>query len=182
MKYAVFFRNLNLGRPNCPTRQQFETAFLDAGATSAESFLSNGTLVFAAPGQAVARKVLARAAAQLHAVCGLREPAFLRDLPYLAELVATDPFAAVDRAEVYDCYATFLHADATIPENAALHTARRDVEVLRVTGHEALSIARKFGASPGSPNAFMEKLLDLPATTRAWNTVVRLVARHAGGR
>jgi len=37
MKYAVFYRNLNLGRPRCPDRAQFEAAFL-----------TNGTLVFEA--------------------------------------------------------------------------------------------------------------------------------------
>ena len=41
------------------------------------------------------------------------------------------------------------------------------------------SVVRVVGRSPGSPNAFLEKLLGLPATTRVWNTVVRLVDKHA---
>ena len=45
-RYAAFLRNVNLGRPNSPTRAQFEEAFLVSGALSAESFLVNGTLVF----------------------------------------------------------------------------------------------------------------------------------------
>ena len=46
MHYAAFLRNVNLGRPNSPTRAQFEAAFLASGAASAASFLVNGTLVF----------------------------------------------------------------------------------------------------------------------------------------
>jgi uncharacterized protein (DUF1697 family) len=46
VKYAAFFRNLNLGRKNCPSKAQLEQAFLDAGAREASSFLTNGTLVF----------------------------------------------------------------------------------------------------------------------------------------
>ena len=42
MKHAAFFRNLNLGRPNCPTRAQFEAAFVAAGAGFASSLLTNG--------------------------------------------------------------------------------------------------------------------------------------------
>jgi len=83
MRFAVFLRNVNLGRPRSPSKLQFEQAFLDAGATQAASFLVNGTLVFDAPatrGKAVVRAATAR----LHEVCGLVEPAFLRRVDELA--------------------------------------------------------------------------------------------------
>jgi uncharacterized protein (DUF1697 family) len=102
MKYAVFYRNLNLGRPRCPTRAQFEAAFLAAGAETAASFLTNGTLVFEARNKTLARKVLAQASQSMAAECGLREPAFLRSVEQLAGLVALDPFARVDRESVYE--------------------------------------------------------------------------------
>ena len=37
MRFAAFFRNLNLGRPSCPTREQLESAFVEAGAGAAAS-------------------------------------------------------------------------------------------------------------------------------------------------
>ncbi|WP_229797344.1 DUF1697 domain-containing protein [Jeongeupia chitinilytica] len=174
----MFFRNLNLGRPNCPDRVQFETAFLDAGAVRAASFLVNGTLAFSvAPGM-TAEAVLSRACGLLRERCGLKEPAFLRRMDALAALVAQDPFAGIDHAAVYGCYATFLHHDAAVADVTALRSAKGDVDVLRLSRTEALSVAYRFGASPGSPNALLESRLGLPATTRVWNTVVRLVARH----
>src|SRR6186713_2852904 len=115
MDFAVFFRNLNLGRTNCPTKLQLEAAFLDAGAGSAASFLTNGTLVYAAPSVDEARQVFDRAYALLKARCGLKEPAFVRTVDYLAALVDTDPFAAVDRASVYECCVSFLHAPDVAP-------------------------------------------------------------------
>lgn len=179
LKYAAFFRNLNLGRPNCPTKLQLETAFLAAGAESASSFLSNGTLVFSVKTSLGADKVLALACLALQAECGLKEPAYIRRVDYLAELVALDPFAAADRSSVYECCVSFLHSEiATLPA-VPLESKRGDVEVLRFTSSEALSLSRKVGQSPGSPNAFLEKLFGLPATTRNWNTVVRLVAKYA---
>lgn len=178
MQYAVFFRNLNLGRPNCPNRAQFETAFLDAGATAAASFLVNGTLAFSVAPDESADEVLSRACGLLAERCGLKEPAFLRGMGALAALVARDPFAGFDQDAVYGCYATFLHPDATVADGTTLRSTKGDVDVLRLTGTEALSVVYQLGASPGSPNALLEKRLGLPATTRAWNTVVRLVARH----
>jgi uncharacterized protein (DUF1697 family) len=179
MKHAAFFRNLNLGRPNCPTRAQFEAAFVAAGAGFASSFLTNGTLVFEARNKTQARKLLAQAREALAAECGLREPAFLRSIDHLAELVALDPFAGVDRGSVYEVCVSFLDAKHVALPALPLVSQRQDVEVLHATEGEAFSISRVVGNTPGSPNAFLEKLLGAPASTRAWNTIVRLVEKHA---
>jgi uncharacterized protein (DUF1697 family) len=179
MRFATFFRNLNLGRPRCPTRQQLEAAFADAGASDAASFLTNGTIAFQASGVRAAAKIVRLACVSLARTCGLAEPAFLRQLADLQALVARDPFASVDREAVCDCYVTFLHADARVPRRLPRASPRGDVEVVAHTGTEVLCVAHRLGKSPGSPNAFLEKALGLPATTRAWNTVVRLVEKHA---
>lgn len=178
MRYAAFFRNLNLGRPHCPDRGGFEATFLTAGARCAASFLTNGTMAFDAASVQDAARVLARAQRQLQQRAGLQEPAFLREMAWLADLVAARPFEGVEQAGLYGCYASFLHRDAVVPLDAVLKTPRGEVEVVCTSGLEVFSVARQIGKSPGSPNAFLEKLLDLPATTRAWNTVVRLVEKH----
>jgi uncharacterized protein (DUF1697 family) len=179
MKHAAFFRNLNLGRPGCPTRAQFEAAFLAAGAESAASFLTNGTLVFEARNKTLARKVLGQASQTMAAECGLREPGFLRSVDHLAHLVALDPFAGVDRESVYEVCVTFLDARHPALPALPLVSKRDDVQLLTATEGEVFSISRVVGNTPGSPNAFLEKLLGTPASTRAWNTVVRLVGKHA---
>jgi len=177
-KHAAFFRNLNLGRANCPTRAQFEAAFLEAGAASAQSFLTNGTMVFATRTDAQLHKVLSAASKTLHASCGLQEPAFLRRVEDLAAMVAAKPFQHVDPASVYACCVSFLHADAVVPEGAPRRSTRGDVELIDIRADAVLSVSHLIGRSPGSPNAFLEKLLGPPATTRVWNTVVRLVDQH----
>ena len=177
MRFAVFFRNLNLGRPRCPSRQQFEQAFTDAGATMAASFLTNGTLVFDTSSQRAAQRILAQASQAMAASCGLQEPGFLRSVASLQTLADTDPFAGIDPATVYERCITFLPLDADASALPAANT-RGDVQVLRHTGTEVLSLSYQLGKSPGSPNAFIEKALGTPATTRAWNTVARLVGKY----
>jgi len=181
MKHAAFFRNLNLGRPQCPTKAQFEAAFVDAGASSAASFLTNGTMVFDAGSTAAARKMLAAACEAMKASCGLVEPAFLRSLRQLSGLAQEQPFAEVDEQQVYACCITFLHPKAkakldtgTLP----IESARGDCSIFACTGAEAFSTVQKNGNTVGSPNAMLEKLLRLPATSRNWNTVLRLLDKH----
>lgn len=178
MKHAAFFRNLNLGRANCPTRAQFEAAFLAAGAETASSFLTNGTLVFSATSKAKARKVLKLACQSMLAECGLREPAYVRPVDDLADLVAGQPFKSVAPGSVYACCVSFLPATYAAPAKWPRASARGDVEILAITDTEVFSVSRQIAKSPGSPNAFLEKLLGSPVTTRNWNTVVRLVEKH----
>jgi uncharacterized protein (DUF1697 family) len=178
VKYAAFFRNLNLGRPNCPTKTQLEDAFVASGAKSAASFLTNGTLVYCVKPGMRARKVLADACQALRTECGLEEPAYVRRVDYLAELVGLDPFASVDGSNVYLCCVSFLDSKHQALPAVPLESKRHDVEILRFTDAEALSVSRKIGNTAGSPNAFLERLLASPATTRNWNTVVRLVQKH----
>jgi len=179
MKFVAFFRNLNLGRKNCPDRTQFETAFREAGAQSAKSFLTNGTMVFEARTQRSAHKVLAGACEALGESCGLEEPAFLRRIQALAELVALDPFVSIAPGSVYECCVTFLHAPGNALSELPAQSSRGDVRIVRCTRTEVLSVSLKIGKSPGSPNAFLEKTLKQPASTRSWNTVLRLVRAHA---
>ncbi|MEO8023424.1 DUF1697 domain-containing protein [Polaromonas sp.] len=178
MKHAVFFRNLNLGRANCPTRTQLEAAFLSADAETASSFLTNGTLVFSAKSNAKARKVLTLACQSLLVECGFKEPAYLREVRYLGDLVASQPFKSVAPDSVYACCVSFLPANYAMSAKWPRASARGDVEILGITDTEVFSVSRQITKSPGSPNAFLEKLLGSAVTTRNWNTVLRLVEKH----
>lgn len=179
MRYAAFFRNLNLGRRNCPDRGQFEAAFLDSGAATARSFLANGTIAFDAGSGQDAMGILGRASDLLAARFGMVEPAFLRDMAHLAWLAGTAPFDAIEAASVHGCFVTFVHRDAR-PGRLPAGSRRGDVEVVGITALEVLCTARQVGQGIGNPNAFVEKSLGAPATTRAWNTLLRLVDRHGG--
>ncbi|MCS0627955.1 DUF1697 domain-containing protein [Telluria mixta] len=183
MKFAAFFRNLNLGRPPAPTRTVLEAAFTEAGAVDPCSFLTNGTVVFEAGSPAKAARILKAAQATLRRD-GFDEPAALRDVAGLAALVASDPLAGVEMDEVYAPCATFLIGTPADGVSLPSTNARGDMrvgDVRVVSWHDGilLSLTYKLGTSAGSPNAFVERTLDVPATTRVWNTVVRLVRKHA---
>jgi len=177
MRSAAFFRNLNLGRANAPTRAQLEDAFRAAGATAATSFLVNGTLVFdAAPG-ARPRALAERACALMRASCGLREPVFVRSLVELAALVTAEPFAGVDIPGTDFACVSFLGGHRAALPAFPLATPRGDIDFVATTGAEVFSVAHRQGKSTGSPNAWLERTLGAPATTRNWRTVVRLVEK-----
>jgi len=178
MRYAAFLRNVNLGRPRSPTRAQLESAFLDAGAVTAESFQVNGTLVFTPPPGARPRAIATRACAALASTCGLREPVFVRRVDELAALVAADPFSSRTVQGRDALCITFLGASRRPLPALPLATPRGDLELLVADETHVLSVSHWLGKSGGSPNAWLERELGEPATTRNWRTIERLVARY----
>ncbi|KRD18339.1 MULTISPECIES: DUF1697 domain-containing protein [Acidovorax] len=178
MKFAAFFRNLNLGHGNAPSRAALESAFVQAGADEAASFQTNGTVAFSARGVRPARKIARTVQQALATGHGFDEPVFVRTMAYLHTLMARDPFVGMDKAPpIYDFYVTFLHDDAKVLPALPTCNARRDVQVLLYTDAELLSLSHLTGKTPGNPNVFAEQLLGLPATTRTWGTVARLVRK-----
>ena len=168
LRYAAFLRNVNLGRPNSPTRTRFEEAFLVSGAASAESFLVNGTLVFTLAPGARPRALAERACEAMRVSCGMREPVFVRSVEELRLLVASEPFGRDRVVEGRDaCCITFLGAPRKTMPALPFVTARGDLELLRAEDTHVLSVSRWVGKSAGSPNAWLERSLGEPATTRA---------------
>jgi uncharacterized protein (DUF1697 family) len=179
MRFVAFLRNVNLGQPRSPTRAQLEAAFVQAGASAAASVMSNGTLVFTALGRSQAHDVASRACVTLARVCGLTEPVFLQEFDHLARLVAENPFAALtEPAPGERCYSLF-RPGAEQGHPASIESSRGNCTVFRIGLGEAFSVTWIVNGRSGDPTPVLEAALGVPATTRAWRTIERLVNRHA---
>jgi uncharacterized protein (DUF1697 family) len=178
MKFVAFHRNVNLGQPKSPTRSQLEAAFLQAGASEAASFMSNGTLVFSVARSRVAPRTAQQAREILSRVCGLTQPVFVQSFPYLAQLVAEYPFVKFTDPDIVERCISFFEPKATAQLEPPLESERKDCLVFRATAGLALSIVREVNGKIGYPTPVLERELNLPVTTRGWTTIVRLVERY----
>ncbi|MFD1931181.1 MULTISPECIES: DUF1697 domain-containing protein [Nonomuraea] len=98
--FVIFYRNMNLGHLNSPTRAMLESALRQAGASSARSFQTNGTVLIEA-GDAAPREVVHRAAPRLLTVSGYDDAACVRPIDQLAAILDRDPFAGVGDERTY---------------------------------------------------------------------------------
>lgn len=179
MKFVAFLRNVNLGQPNSPTREQLESAFRQAGAPWVASFMSNGTLVFSASDSSYAHQITQRACEILLEQCNMREPAFVRSLEHLAWLVADDPFLPLEGVEISERSLTLFDPSLAAAVQAPLESSRKDCLIFRIDAGEAFSVSRAIDGKSGYPTPVLEKALHAPVTTRSWTTILRLVAKHA---
>ncbi|WP_327581544.1 DUF1697 domain-containing protein [Nonomuraea sp. NBC_00507] len=171
--FVVFYRNMNLGHPNSPSRAILENALREAGA-SARSFQTNGTVLIEA-GDAAPRELVHRAAPRLLTVSGYDDAAFVRPLDQLTAILDRDPFAGAGDERTYRETFTFFDGGQEFGAPIPWTNDRGDVDIIEIADGVALSVIRKTGTRAGSPTAEVEARLDVPATTRTAGTIRRLV-------
>ena len=86
------------------------------------------------------------------------------------------PFQGIDENTNVKKYVTFTGQPVTGPVKMPLLSPAGDVELIRIAGNTIFSLAHpaKDGRY-GFPNSFIEKTFRIPATTRNWNTVCKMV-------
>lgn len=179
VEFVAFFRNVNLGQPGSPTRSELEAAFQQAGARTPHSFMSNGTLIFGVPSDDLAEPIAAGACEMLRNICGMVEPVFVRNLSLLAGYVAQDPFAEWHGEKISEYAITFFDVAAALPVQLPIESERKDCLVFRVDAGDAFCVSREVNGKTGYPTPVIEKALGVPATTRSWTTILRLVKKYA---
>lgn len=163
--HVAFFRNLNLGQPQSPTRTQLLDAFAAEGARDVLSHQSNGTVAFACDGdpQALAGAVVAR----LGPVCGYADVAPVRPLSWLRDLGL--------EALPDGCELTVVDGPPSFPEALPWTSPGGEVTILSAgPGHV---VVRTHEERRSHGTRVVERMLGVPATSRGVGTVLRLLAR-----
>ena len=167
--HVAFFRLLNLGHPGCPDRASLEGAFRRAGARTARSVQTNGTVVFSGDAD-----VIAVVRESLVAEVGYQQPVLVRTVDRVAEVLAGFP-ASDAGAEVYRACVTVHDASAGPELELPWTSPSGDVVVLATSPDHTASVIRRRGTSVGDPNRLAERLLGVPATTRTTGTLERVL-------
>jgi hypothetical protein len=165
---VAFFRNLNLGqrRSHSPTRPQLLEAFAGAGATSAVSFQTNGTVIFES-GSRSPQCLADEAVTLLTPICGYADMAVARPVEWLLEL---DLARVPDNAEL-----SFFDGPDPFPESLPWTAPRGGLTVVSADARHAVSVndvERTSGAT-----WVLEDLLGVPVTSRGVRTMRRLLGR-----
>jgi uncharacterized protein (DUF1697 family) len=177
VRYVAFLRNVALGQARgCFSLNKVDLleAFQAAGATFTESFLVSGNLVFEVASENL--EAVVTGATQNLKQGGFFEPLYVRSLPRLCRLVELEPFTTAPSDNSNERCITFL--SVPIETKLPLSSARGDVEVFKIDGLDAFSVTRSIAGRSGYATALLEAKFNLQATTRNWNTILRLVKRY----
>jgi uncharacterized protein (DUF1697 family) len=137
------------------------------------TFIASGNVCFTAKGDADA--LARRIEADLLAWLGYPVATMVRTWDELEKLVASNPFKGVARAADAKLYVTFLWEPPRRRPKLPIVAAKEGLRLFRVAGREAFMVAERLPSGLfGVPNLSIEKELGVPATTRNWNTILRM--------
>jgi uncharacterized protein (DUF1697 family) len=174
--HVAFLRTVMVGRAVL-TQEALVCAFHDCGASSVESFLATGNIVFES-GALPARSIVDCASIRLEDAFGLREPVFVRSLEHLRALQASAPFSVAPSGGIHERTVTFFDELVRPLPGLPLRSKRSDCQVFLAGDREAFGVTWLVGGRAGNPGKLIEDFAATRVTTRNWNTIERLLRRY----
>lgn len=176
--YIALLRAVNLGSYGKLAMADFRKLLDGLGFRNVETYIQSGNAVFDASGSAA--KVGAAIAAGLEKLMGAPVGVIIRTHEDLTRIIAGNPFAAEAAADETKVHVGFLAAPAPLAAEAGLnrivaqYPARRDR--FHLAGDTIYLHLPDGAAETKFSGKTLDKALGVAATTRNWNTVLRLHA------
>jgi uncharacterized protein (DUF1697 family) len=153
--------------------------FAELGLTSVRTYIQSGNVFFES--EQTDRDALTRSIERhLRDALGYDVPVFLRTVPELEQILALDPFRAMDVTDDMRLCITFT-ADPIAPDLALpLYSAKRDMAIVHTTDHEAFVVWYLIDGRPPANSSILEKALGARTTTRFFHTTAKILQAARG--
>jgi len=176
MTYVGFIRAVNVAGHARVRMEQVSATFAAAGCGNVRSYLQTGNILF----ECSTRECAARMERVRPALRGLmgEEPALvLRSIDEIDRLIDRSPFRDVRPDPRIKRYVVFLLERPNRVPALPIVSAKERLELVAATDREAFVVSRmKPNRFFGFPNEFVEAALGVPATSRNWSTLLKIVA------
>lgn len=177
-RMIAFLRGINVGGSHKVPMAELSALFASLGFGRVQTLLNTGNVLFDAPDDADGLPTVIEDA--LRARWGFEIPVALVTVDGLRGALANDPFGGKSAAEHVKLYLAVLFApparEPSLPNFTP--TKEGDVEILRRDGMLVFTAGYEKDGRFGFPNAAVEKLYGVPATTRNSNTIEKLLQQH----
>ena len=172
-RHVAFLRAVNVGG-RMVRMSDLTKRLVALGLQDVSTFIASGNVCFTAKGEP---EVLARRIeGDLLAWLGYPVATMVRTWSELEALAASNPFKGVARAPDAKLYVAFLWEPPTKKVRLPRVAEKSGLRLFRITGREAFMVAERLPDGKfGVPNLPLEKELGVPATTRNWNTILRML-------
>lgn len=174
LRRAAFLRAVNVGGHGILKMESLRRALLGLGFSDVRTLLQSGNVLFASPGEEPEAEAAGRIEACLRDKLGVETTVLLRTKRELEKLVRRDPFGDEDAGRDVKRYVAFLARRPGPGLDVPIVSAKDGLELFSIEGREAFLLGRRVNGRYGFPNSFVEARLGLAATTRNWNTVLKL--------
>ncbi len=172
-RYIAFLRAINVSGQNLIKMKDLNDMFQSAGFEKVKTFIQSGNVLFQSAEHS-AGKVAAIIEDRLFTTFGKKIVVIVRTLEEIGDMVKKNPFSARQPDEDTKRYVCFLKSDPAGKPSLPMISEKEGLEVFRIENRNAFIISSRIIGRYGFPNAYIEKRLGIPATSRNWNTVLKM--------
>ncbi len=172
IEYITFLRGINVSGQKIIQMQDLAKLYESFGFNNVKTYLQTGNVLFDSEETDTA-KLTDFIEEKLLKELGYKVTVIIRTKQDLLDIVEQNPFK--DYAGDVKYYLTFL---ATNPKNLPkLPIRMNDIEneVFKLENNNVFTVGFNVKGRYGFPNVFIEKEFGVPATTRNWNTIIRIL-------
>ena len=173
--HLAFIRAINVAGHASVKMADAREAFEAAGCRNVRSVIQSGNVFFDCPRNEVASII--REAKKRLADARTGEPVILhRSVDELVEVVRRAPFSMRDAGQAVKLSVAFLARAPRVRPRFPVSLPKEALQAVSMTEREVFIISRpKKNGFFGFPNNFIEDTLGVPATTRNWSTITRIL-------
>ncbi|MEU0334665.1 DUF1697 domain-containing protein [Streptomyces sp. NPDC006193] len=172
-KHIALLRGVNVGGRTRIAMKDLRDLFTGMGFEAVRTYLQSGNVLFDAPGPRPAAALAAAVEKRIADDLGVSVTVLLRTAESLARTVARNPYLARED-DPAKLHVTFLAREPAAEQAARLETPAGETAVFTLVGDEIhLHVPDGYGRTK-LDNAYIERRLGIPATTRNWRTVTAL--------
>jgi uncharacterized protein (DUF1697 family) len=173
--YIAFIRAINVAGHASLKMTDARDAFVAAGCSNVRTVIQSGNVLFDCSARDVPSRLRAVRKRLTDARAG--EPDILwRSQAQLEEIVNRAPFTMRDAGPTVKLYVAFLARAPRVKPRLPACLPKEELEAVSMTDREVFIVSRrKKSGFFGFPNNFIEDVLDVPATTRNWSTITRIL-------
>jgi uncharacterized protein (DUF1697 family) len=174
IEYFVFLRGINVGGKNVIKMEDLRQIFADCGFTNVKSYIQSGNIVFQGK-KAEPEELVKKIEKQLYKSVGANIPVMLRTREQLEIMIKIDPFKQIKVTDKTKFYVVFLSKIPTERHTLPIRSEKDGLELISIVNAHAYLISYEINGRNGFPNNFIEKLLKVNATSRYWNTILKMM-------
>ena len=172
-KFAVFLRAINVGGKNLIKMDELKKIFKSVGCEDIKTYIQSGNVTFNSK-ISDENSLIKKIESELHKNLSNDVLVFLRTSEQLKSIIQANPFVKMISNNPTKLYITFLKDELKQKLKLPFLSPKKDVEIIQIKNREIYCITHEIKRQYGFPNLFIEKEFDAKATTRNWNTIIKV--------
>jgi uncharacterized protein (DUF1697 family) len=172
IEYIIFLRGINVSGQKVIKMQDLAKLFESFGFNNVKTYLQTGNILFDSD-ETDSEKIIKIIDDGIYQELGYKVTVILRTKQELLDVVDSNPFKDYEGDVKY--YLTFLAEKPKQPPALPIRMNDIENEVFKLENNIVYTVGFNVKGRYGFPNVFIEKEFGVPATTRNWNTILKIL-------